>query len=160
MRKWNNSQSALLLAGFMTLFLSYSSPTQSEEKPPSGKRGEKSNEVEAKPKGDEKDKDLHHFMIAKLKASVDILEGLTTENYPLIKDGATKLNQMSTAEKWRYSNDALYRQFSSEFQRTTQDLIEAADEKNLDKSALKWMDVTVKCIECHRHVRAMLIVTD
>ncbi len=152
--------SVLFLTGFTVLFILNCTTSQSQEKPSSDRQESKPDDVKAEPAEDEQEKDLHHFMIAKLKASIDILEGLTTENYPLIKHGATKLNQMSTAEKWRYSNDTIYRQFSSEFQRTTQDLIEAANEKNLDKSALKWMDVTVKCIECHRHVRAMLIVTD
>ncbi|TWT59664.1 hypothetical protein [Rubinisphaera italica] len=150
----------LFLAGFTALLLLYTTITHCEENPPSDRRETKSNEDKAELAEEEQEKELHRFMIAKLKASVDILEGLTTENYPLIKHGATKLNQMSTAEKWRYSNDTIYRQFSSEFQRTTQDMIEAANEKNLDKSTLKWMDVTVKCIECHRHVRAMLIVAE
>jgi len=101
---------------------------------------------------------LQHFMREKLKASTDILEGLTIEDFRLIGDGARRLYKMSTVEKWNYSNDAIYRQFSSEFQRVTQDLIKASDDRSLDRSALKWIDVTMKCIECHRYVREILVV--
>ncbi len=101
---------------------------------------------------------LQHFMREKLTASTNILEGLAIEDFRLIGNGARRLYKMSTVEKWNYSNDAMYRQFSSEFQRATQDLIKASDDRSLDRSALKWIDVTMKCIECHRYVREILVV--
>jgi hypothetical protein len=110
---------------------------------------------EARPR----DKDLSHFMRLKLEASGKVLEGLAVEDFALIKEGAQKLNEMSTAEKWRVSNDALYRNFSGDFQRVTGELVKAADDKNLDRAALKWMDVTMNCIECHRYARGIMIAS-
>ncbi|MGD9855345.1 MAG: hypothetical protein AB7U20_10395 [Planctomycetaceae bacterium] len=110
-----------------------------------------------KPAEKPKDKDLSHFMRLKLEASGKILEGLAIEDFALIKEGAQQLHQMSTAEKWRVSNDALYRQFSGDFQRVTKDLVDAAQKENLDAAALKWMDATMSCIECHRYARGIMI---
>lgn len=101
--------------------------------------------------------DLSHFMRLKLGASGKVLEGLATEDFGLVKEGAEELHKMSTAEKWRVSNDALYRNFSGDFQRVTKDLVEAAKEENLDRAALKWMDATMNCIECHRYARGVMI---
>lgn len=111
----------------------------------------------ARPEGGRDDIPLREFMRAKLEASNSILEGLVTEDHALIRDGAQKLNEMTTAERWRVQNDAMYRQFSSEFRRTTQDLVKAADDGNLDQAALQWMDATMSCIECHRYVRGMRV---
>lgn len=108
---------------------------------------------------DKEQKDLSHFMRAKLEASGKVLEGLAVEDFALIKEGAKKLNEISTAEKWRVSNDALYRNFSDDFQRVTKDLMTAAEEENLDRAALKWMDATMSCIECHRYARGVMIAS-
>lgn len=107
----------------------------------------------------ESEQSLRHFMRMKLSASSMILEGLAIEDFGLIKQGATKLNEMSTAEKWRVSNDALYRNFSGDFQRVTKDLVKAAEDENLDRAALKWVDATMGCIECHRYARGMFIAS-
>lgn len=127
---------------------------------PSGRQLAQAQKKEEKPKTPRSrpiDQDLRHFMRVKLEASGKILEGLAVEDYALVKEGATKLHEMSTAEKWRVTNDALYRNFSDEFQRVTRELVEAAGEENLDRAALKWMDATMSCIECHRYVRGIFI---
>jgi len=104
------------------------------------------------------DESMRTFMRAKLAASTKILEGLALEDLDLVREGAVELNRMSTAEKWRRHDDMLYRQFSAEFRQTTADLIESSKQGLLDRSALKWMDATMNCIECHRYVRNKLVV--
>lgn len=115
-----------------------------------------------KPQTDDTDgkpvSNLREFMRLKLAASSKILEGLTTEDMALVKDGARELNKMSLSERWRAHNDVMYKQFSGEFQRITKDLIVAAEEENLDQATLKWMGVTMACMECHRYVRNTLVV--
>jgi len=109
----------------------------------------------AAPKTDES---MQSFMRAKLGASTKILEGLALEDLDLVREGAIELNRMSSAEKWRRHDDMLYRQFSAEFRQTTSDLIDAAKGNLFDRAALKWMDATMNCIECHRYVRNKLVV--
>ncbi len=110
----------------------------------------------AVPKPEEK-KPLSVFMRKKLAASSMILEGLAMEDFFLIEQGAKKLREMSKTEKWRVHNDPMYRQFSGEFQRITEKLSEAAKEEKLDTAALRWVDATMSCIECHQYVRKVLI---
>ncbi|MGD9715237.1 MAG: hypothetical protein AB7V46_24750, partial [Thermomicrobiales bacterium] len=78
------------------------------------------------------DNDVRVFMRAKLDASSKILEGLTTENYPMIREGAKSLQAMSQAEKWRVTNDPLYRQYSIEFTRVAERLSEKANSRSID----------------------------
>ena len=82
--------------------------------------------------------ELRAFMRTKLKASNQILEGLALEDSSLIEEGAKTLAEMSSVEKWRVSQDAMYRQFSTEFNRNANKLLEAAKERNIDRAALGW----------------------
>ena len=122
---------------------------------------EKANSQEAtkkEPPDAKRDLDQSTFMRKKLEASTQILEGLTTENAALIIEGARVLSEMSSADKWKVQHDVMYRQFSNEFQRSANGLLEAAEKNNFDAAALKWIDTTMKCIECHRFVRGTRIV--
>jgi hypothetical protein len=111
----------------------------------------------AVPKRRPKKPALAKFMREKLTASSQVLEGLCTEDYELIAKGAKRLKTMSSAEKWRVSNDAMYRQHSAEFRSGVDKLLKAANEKKIDSAALAWTKTTLNCIECHRWVKATLI---
>lgn len=100
------------------------------------------------------------FMRRKLDASNKILEGLLTEDSELIKKGAESLMEMSKAELWQVRNDAMYKQFSAEFQQSAKKLMESADKDSTDAAALKWIDTTLKCIECHKFVRGARIAVN
>jgi hypothetical protein len=104
-----------------------------------------------------KEEALREFMRKKLEASNQILEGLITEDAKMVAVGAQTLNEMSGAEKWRVSNDLVYRQFSEEFQRSTKKLQQAAEKGNFDDVALKWIDTTMGCVDCHKWVRGMRV---
>ena len=99
--------------------------------------------------------ELRNFMRKNLAASKKILEGLTTDDLDLVESGARKLHELSSAERWRVSNDPIYRQFSGDFREITQQLIKASEEGNADRAAMKWMDATISCLDCHRFVRGM-----
>ena len=96
---------------------------------------------------------LNAFMRKKLDASSQILEGLTTEDAELIKQGAKTLIELSKVEKWNILSDPEYRESSLDFRSNAKKLIEAAEKDNFDNAALQWFATTKNCIECHQHVR-------
>jgi cytochrome c556 len=103
------------------------------------------------------DANLRAFMRVKLEASTKILEGLTTEDFQKIREGAETLHKMSSAEKWRVTNDVLYRQYSVQFSKDAEKLLEKANERNLDGATLAWVECTMSCVRCHNHARAIKI---
>ncbi len=107
-----------------------------------------------------KKEELRTFMRKKLDACNQVLEGLVTEDGPMIVAGAKALNELSSAEKWRVSNDLVYRQFSEEFTRTTKKLQTAAENEKFDDVALKWIDATMSCVDCHKWVRGMRVAKE
>lgn len=97
--------------------------------------------------------DVGYFMRAKLGHSQHVLEGLTLADFDLIARGAKELSLASQASSWEVLQTADYARQSSEFRRSCDLLHRAASEKNLDGAALAWMEVMMKCIQCHKYVR-------
>ena len=95
------------------------------------------------------------FMRAKLKHSQNVLEGLTTEDFDMIAKSASQMEVLSEEAAWQVLQTPEYRQRSLEFRRAAKGLKEEAEKENLDGAALKFVDVTVKCVECHKYVRTV-----
>ena len=93
------------------------------------------------------------FMRAKLAHSQNVLEGLALEDYDLIARGAHDLALASQASSWQVLQTEDYARQSAEFRRSCDALRTAAKAKNLDGAALAWMEVTMKCVQCHKYVR-------
>ncbi|MFM7108988.1 MAG: hypothetical protein ACKOZU_10420 [Planctomycetaceae bacterium] len=93
------------------------------------------------------------FMRAKLAHSATVLEGLSLEDYDLIGKGAQQLELVSQDASWQVLQTEDYARHSEAFRRACDGLRRAAREKNLDAAVLCWMDVTMKCVQCHRYVR-------
>jgi len=93
------------------------------------------------------------FMRAKLGHSQHVLEGLALEDYDLIARGAQELALASQASSWQVLQTEEYARQSAEFRRSCDTLRGAAKARNLDGAALAWMEVTMKCVQCHKYVR-------
>ncbi len=117
---------------------------------PQGKKSEAVDKEDDKPV-------LADFMRQKMDASHDIMEGLLMEDGKSIAKAAKKLKEMSDTERWRVSNDIMYRNHSEDFRRSVDKLIAASKGSSIDRAALSWFDVTLSCIDCHRYVRTVLI---
>lgn len=98
------------------------------------------------------------FMRAKLADSQKVLEGITTENFKLIEEGADHMAVMSRAQQWSVIPGPEYLQHSNEFRRCCEDLKKRAEKRNLDACALSHLQLTMSCINCHKFVRSTRIV--
>ncbi len=98
------------------------------------------------------------FMRAKLTASQKVLEGLVTESAEKVKKGAEEMFVMSNAAEWKVIQGPVYSQYSAEFRRTTEQLIDSAKKGNIDAAALSYMQLTMNCIGCHKYVKETSVV--
>lgn len=99
--------------------------------------------------------DLKDFMRAKLLHSQKLVEGLTTENYEMIAKHAQSLSLLCEDEQWQVFRTSDYMARSKEFRRAADALTEAGRTKNLDAASLGYVDVTLKCVECHKYLRTI-----
>jgi len=93
------------------------------------------------------------FMRAKLSHADRVLEGLAVADYEMIARAAQQLSLASLDSNWQVLQTEDYVRQSAEFRRSCDALEKAARAKNLDGAALAWVDVTLKCVQCHKYVR-------
>lgn len=104
-----------------------------------------------------KTKLLRAFMRKKLAASQSVLEGLVVEDFQLIADGAKQLEITATGAEFMVSKDPTYLEHANRFRRIVKKLAGEAREKRLEGATLAYLDMTMRCVECHAHVRDMPI---
>ena len=109
-------------------------------------------------KKDDPDPILKKFMRQKLHASNQILEGLCTEDLHMVSEGSETLMKMSSEEKWRVSNDIMYRRYSTEFMHAVEELQKEAEDNDMNGTSMAWVNVTMKCLKCHEWVRNTILV--
>jgi hypothetical protein len=97
-------------------------------------------------------------MRIKLGYSQKLLEGIATEDYASIVTNAQKLSLMTLETNWNVLMTPDYLQHSMDFRRSADAIRDAAKAKNLDGATLAYVDMTMKCVNCHKHVRKVRTV--
>jgi cytochrome c556 len=100
---------------------------------------------------------VREFMRKKLVHSQKVLEGLTVDDLPMVAKHAQELSLLSQAAQWQVLQTPDYLQQSTDFRRAADTLAAAAGKGNLDGATLAYMEVTMKCVSCHKYVRGVRI---
>jgi len=96
---------------------------------------------------------LPEIMRQKLDHMQQLLEGLTLARYPMMERNANDLRILSELSSWNILRTPEYLRYSSDFRDTSERLSQAAIDQNLDAATLAYVELTLKCVECHKHVR-------
>jgi hypothetical protein len=102
--------------------------------------------------GDEP-KQVNTLMRRKLEQSQKVLEGVAVQDFKKIAEHAEELIEISKLAEWKVLKTARYELYSNEFRRNAETLIESAKKKNIDAAALAYLELTMTCVKCHKHVR-------
>ena len=102
-----------------------------------------------------KSNDVSGPMQLKLKYVQKVLEGVAVENFDQIAENAQMLGLLAQDENWQVYQTAEYRQHSADFQRRADELTKAAKRKNIDGAALAYLELTMSCVNCHKHTRSI-----
>lgn len=106
--------------------------------------------------GQEQDQDSlsrRDFMRTKLNYTQNILEGLTTRDFGLIISGAEEVERITQAEAWNSNDFADYQKISDELRSVASHLKKAGQKSNLEGAALRYIELTMKCMDCHQYLR-------
>jgi hypothetical protein len=93
------------------------------------------------------------YMRAKLTFAQAIVEGLSIKNFDMLNTAATEIRNITEGEMWMVHDTPEYNRYSDELKRSVEALIKATEEQNLDSCALRFFDVTLKCMDCHEYLR-------
>ncbi len=105
------------------------------------------------PVPDESSVERRDFMRTKLMYSQNIFEGLTIRDFDLINQGVRELEQVMEAEAWVTIDNDDYRELTREFKTAVQRLKISAETKNIEATALRFYELSTRCIDCHQHLR-------
>jgi hypothetical protein len=108
---------------------------------------------EVEPKGK-----VPELMRRKLEGAQKVLEGVAVKDFSLIAKHAEDLLAISKEAEWKVLKTPSYEIYSNDFRRNAEALIANARNKNLDAAALSYVDLTLTCVKCHKHVREIRMV--
>ncbi len=100
-----------------------------------------------------KPNEVSAFMQLKLDRSKDLLEGIVLEDFPAIAKHSQQLSLLSQESTWQVVDTPEYVRHSAEFRRAVDSISQAARDKNIDAATLGYMEMTLKCVQCHKYVR-------
>jgi hypothetical protein len=93
------------------------------------------------------------LMQRKLIHSQKVLEGVALNDFDKIAKGAEELILISKQTEWKVMKTPQYEVHSNEFRRIADEMVKGAKDKNLDAAALKYVELTLTCVKCHKYVR-------
>jgi hypothetical protein len=93
------------------------------------------------------------LMQRKLEYSQKALAGLATDDLEAVAKSATSLVTL-TDEQWLRDDNPEYRAQLKAFRFSAQEMARLAKEKNLDGATLAYVQLTVSCVNCHKHLRS------
>jgi hypothetical protein len=98
------------------------------------------------------------LMKRKLNESQKVLAGLALNDFDEIAKHAQELIAISKEAEWKVLKTPEYEMFSNDFRRIAGQLVKNAKAKNLDAATLSYVNLTMTCVECHKHVREVRMV--
>lgn len=99
------------------------------------------------------EQNLQTIMQLKLDHAHTVLEALITEDFESLEDSATALGELSNQASWYVLQTPEYTQYSSAFRLAASEIAASAREKNVERAALGYVEMTLKCVQCHQHLR-------
>jgi hypothetical protein len=93
------------------------------------------------------------FMRAKLVHSQKLLEALALEDFAQLAKHSQDLKLLSQESNWNVLQTEQYLLHSEDFRRRADALTQAAKKKNLDGASLAYVELTLNCVQCHKHLR-------
>ncbi len=87
-----------------------------------------------------------------------MLAGIALNDFDEIVKHAQELSAISKEAEWKVLKTPQYDLYSTDFRRAAADLVKHAKDKNLDAAALSYVDLTLTCVKCHKHVREVRMV--
>ena len=96
---------------------------------------------------------LDDLMDEKLQHAQELLEAMILDDYEAVERLSNELIRVSEDSQWSPSQDPAYLRRARDFRETASALIVQAQAGHPDGIALAYMEMTLTCIQCHRHLR-------
>jgi hypothetical protein len=113
---------------------------------------QKSKEPAQRPKSD-----VEKLMAKKLAHAQKVLEGIALAEFDTIESNAAELSILSKTAEFKVLKTPEYELHSNAFRRSLEEMKRGVKDRNLDTAALAYVDMTLTCVRCHKHVREIRV---
>lgn len=103
---------------------------------------------------------LSNIMRSKLEHAQQVLEGIALARFEMIESHANDIRILSDLSSWNILRTPDYVRYSSDFRDTAERLRQAATNRNLEAATLAYIELTLQCVACHKHVRDVQLARD
>lgn len=93
------------------------------------------------------------IMRMKLEPAKSILEGIALGDFQSVQKSTEQIRKLTLDSNWMHIQTEKYRENTSNFERSLNLLKRMCEEKDMDGVTLAYMQVTMRCVECHRDLR-------
>ncbi len=105
------------------------------------------------PADDENAAARRDFMRTKLLYTQNVFAGLTLGDFDAVDAAVKEVQAITEGGRWVAIDDDYYRKLMEEFKTSTRRLAKASKTKNVDATALRFYEMSTRCIDCHEHIR-------
>jgi hypothetical protein len=95
------------------------------------------------------------FMRGKLLSNQKIVEGLSLKDFALVTEGAKDVTEIVKGQHWFVLNTPEYQEYSQDMETAARRLHAAAKREDIEASALRYFDLTLRCIDCHQYLETL-----
>lgn len=96
---------------------------------------------------------LGELMREKLMHAEDLVGAVVLGNHARIEQSAAELVRLSEATTWSPLQTPQYLNHASQFRVAAETLADEARARDIDGVSLAYMEMTLSCVQCHKHVR-------
>jgi hypothetical protein len=93
------------------------------------------------------------IMRMKLEPAKSILEGIALGDFQAVRKHTEQIRLLTLDAKWMTIQTEQYKEQTKNFERSLNLLKRMCDEKDMDGVTLAYMQVTMRCVDCHNSLR-------
>jgi Cytochrome C' len=99
-------------------------------------------------------------MQQKLAQSQQLLGAVVTSNWTALSQRTQALESLTRRPGWEFLQTTEYRTYTTAFEKATQALAAAAQQRDQRTAAMAYNELVNSCVECHRYVARSRIASD
>lgn len=93
------------------------------------------------------------FMRLKMDPAKKILEGIALGDFQMIRTSSEQMRKLALDADWMVMQTEEYHRHSQDYQSSLNLLSRMCDESDLDGVTLAYMQMTMRCVACHKMIR-------
>ncbi len=101
---------------------------------------------------------LNALMQRKLVNAQKVLAAVTMNDFKAVRRHAEELIDISREAEFKVIKTPRYEILAEDFRRSTGDLVQAAKDRNSDAASLAYVQMSLSCFKCHKHIREVRMV--